>query len=232
MWHIIDILLYVVIGAYNFFVFTTDVDIDDLPEDLPPEDQKTLQILKTFSIFICFFMSMRSFSYFRIFKPMSNIVGIISIIIRKLWVFMLILLYFYYTMVCIDMIYRFGGVEDSFFYEVYVWTILGGAESEHFDYYPNVNAVIIIGTIFITIILLNILIAYLSNVFSRLEERQNINLVKEKSSMILDLEVIFYFFKFVIRGKKMKNIFFQTFQDDDHEILARTSFDDIKVGKP
>jgi hypothetical protein len=132
-------------------------------------------------------------------------------------------------MVTMDLTFRPAGVEGNSFYEMYIWSILGGASSHHFDLYKNDDIIIIIGTIFITIILLNILIAYLSNVFSRLEMIQNINSIKEKSSLILDLEVILYFFKYVVRGKKMKNEYLQNYQDQRHELLVTTSLHDIKV---
>lgn len=51
-----------------------------------------------------------------------------------------------------------------------------------------------------TIVLMNILIAYLSNLFSRLEDAQKLNDLKEKAVLILDLEIIVMFFKYKIRG--------------------------------
>ena len=51
----------------------------------------------------------------------------------------------------------------------------------------------------VTIILLNILIAFLSNEFSRMEDQQQINTLKKKASLILDVELIFKLFRELFR---------------------------------
>ena len=90
------------------------------------------------------------------------------------------------------------------FRAAYLWTLFGAIEGEDFTSGQFVTIAILFGTIIVTIILLNILIAYLSNVFSRLEEQQLVNDLKEKASMILDMEIISWFFKFRITGKVAK----------------------------
>lgn len=51
-----------------------------------------------------------------------------------------------------------------------------------------------------TVVLLNILIALLSNVFSRLEEQQQLISLKDKADMILEFEMIVRLFR-KIKGK-------------------------------
>lgn len=48
-------------------------------------------------------------------------------------------------------------------------------------------------------VILNMIIAFMSNLFSALEEVQQIIEIKEKAKMTLDLEVIIRFFKTIIR---------------------------------
>ena len=86
----------------------------------------------------------------------------------------------------------------------YAWTIFGGIGGDDLDKYTMASIPIIFGTLIITVILLNILIAFLSNVFSRLEEQQSINNLKEKASMIIDMEIIIHFYKYKLSGLARK----------------------------
>ena len=91
--------------------------------------------------------------------------------------------------------------------DVYYWIILGSIEDYAFDV-PYAAIPIVLGSLFVTIILLNILIAYLSNLFSRLEEQQRVQEMKERAGLILDIEVFVMFFKYGITGKnKLRNEF-------------------------
>jgi hypothetical protein len=83
----------------------------------------------------------------------------------------------------------------------YVWILLGGVETGSFGEFQYASIIIYSGTILITTILLNVLIAYLSNIFGRLEDQQFVNDLREKSSMVLDYEIIAYFFKLVFSRK-------------------------------
>jgi len=151
----------------------------------------------------------------------SALVGIITIITQKLALFLFIIAYFLFAFVFLAMFLDFNHKIDQTMYDLFVWLILGGAEGEHLFHFNFSWVVIVIGTIYISIILLNILIAYLSNVFSRLEEEQNINLIREKASMILDFEVILYFFKFILTRKKVSN--FDKYQDKEHKKLIENN---------
>lgn len=59
-----------------------------------------------------------------------------------------------------------------------------------------------------TIILLNLLIAYLSNVFSRLEEQNFLIGLQDKAKMILDFELIVNLFQSVFRKKNKVSILY------------------------
>jgi hypothetical protein len=83
---------------------------------------------------------------------------------------------------------------------VYYWIVLASIEDNAF--HRAYTAIpIVLGSMFVTIVLLNILIAYLSNLFSRLEEQQKVQELKERAALILDLEVLIMFFKYGITGK-------------------------------
>jgi hypothetical protein len=83
------------------------------------------------------------------------------------------------------------------FQDVYYWVLLGGIEGDAFDIKFS-TIPIIYGSLVITIVLLNILIAYLSNLFSRLEDQQKINALKEKAFLILDFELMVRLFKYIL----------------------------------
>jgi hypothetical protein len=124
----------------------------------------------------------------------------VTIIVRKLIVFFLLLLYTYLG-VCFLMV-KIGGSDSKtiFFRDVYYWIMLGSVEDNAFEISYSAIA-IVLGSMLVTIILLNILIAYLSNLFSRLEEQQKVQELKEKAALILDMEVFVMFFKYFITGK-------------------------------
>ena len=203
-----------------------------IPVPNDPADADRFTIYINLIILISFLVFARLFSYFRIIKAISSIVGIVVVVTQKLFIFLLVLVYFF---VCIGTLLRYIDIRpdatfETSFIDMYVWTIMGGVEQENFYEFAGSSLFLILSTIYITIILLNILIAYLSNVFSRLEERQKINLIKEKASMILDLEVLVYFFKFVLSKKSKYLKDYGNYQDSEHLTLHNASFQDLKDG--
>lgn len=83
---------------------------------------------------------------------------------------------------------------------VYYWIFLGSVEADDFAT-PYTAMPIIFGSLFTTIILLNILIAFLSNEFSRLEEQQRVQELRERASLIMNFEVLVMFFKYKLTRK-------------------------------
>ena len=77
-------------------------------------------------------------------------------------------------------------------------------DGDDFTTQSYVTIAVVFGTVIVTIVMLNILIAFLSNEFSRLQDEQKINDLKEKASMMLDMEVILWFFKYIITRKITK----------------------------
>jgi hypothetical protein len=128
----------------------------------------------------------------------------INTIIQKLFIFFLILIYFFVSSGLLMMKLHPGDSPIISLGNAYVWTFFGGIEGSDFKSFDYAGIAIIFGTVMVTIILLNILIAFLSNLFSRLEDQQKSNDLKEKASMILDLEVIIHFFRYAITGKASK----------------------------
>ena len=146
-------------------------------------------------------MYYRSFSYLRVFDPFTTLIGMINEIIGKLIIFFIILFYFYFTTVLLMMKLDPEQSRLSVVSLVYLWTFFGGVDGSDFEDYKLSYIAIYFGTIIVTIILLNILIAFLSNLFSGLEDQQKANDLKEKASMILDLEAFVYFFKYKLTGR-------------------------------
>lgn len=194
------------------------------------QENKVLRFFKNFTnIFVVFMVVVRFFSYFRIVKVFSKEVGLVTLTTKKMFWFLLVIAYFYVCFSVMSQMVNIRGSVSGTFISMYVWGILAGTEAEHFEEFPYAEVIIILGTVFITIVLLNILIAYLSNVFSRLEEEQEINLIREKAAMILDVETIVYFFKHVLRRKKQSRKK-DLYNDASHRELVTRGLDELKVG--
>ena len=160
-----------------------------------PEKQESLVI----SVLLLLLLYYRLFSFLRIIDSFTTLVGIINTILQKLWVFFLILAFVFWTFSV--MMIRLDGSESigTHFTKIFVWVVLGGPEDSSFELkYSHIT--IIIGSIFVAIVLLNILIAYLSNLFSRLEDAQKLSDLKEKAVLILDSEIMVMFFKYKLTG--------------------------------
>ena len=168
-------------------------------------------------------MYYRSFSYLRIINSFTTLIGMINTIIQKLIIFFIILLYFFATSGLLMMKLNPNQNAIISLGHAYVWTFFGGIEGSDFQSYDYAGIAIIFGTVMVTVVLLNILIAFLSNLFSRLEDQQKSSDLKEKASMILDLEVIIHFFKYILTGKEIKFRKFEKIQEDFYiELLDPT----------
>ena len=84
--------------------------------------------------------------------------------------------------------------------DIYIWAVFGGFDSDSFEVYLSF-IVVVISTVLMSVILLNVLIAYLSNLFSSLEETQALDELREKASLILNLEIILRFFRYFLTRK-------------------------------
>jgi hypothetical protein len=153
---------------------------------------------KIYSIILLIIIYYRGLSLMRIFDMFTSLIGILNIIFVRLLVFFFILIYLYFC--CAFLIFRISEAEYTLtmtdvYYRIILGSIEGDAFEERFSTIP-----MIIGSMFVTIFLINILIAYLSNLFSRLEEQQKFQEMQEKAEMILDIEIIVRFFKYYITG--------------------------------
>ena len=232
----IDLVLYVSVGVYNIIinVHTNDGIDEASQEDFEAEInslERSIDINNIIAIIAYFIMMMRFFSYFRLINAFSSLVGIIMIIIRKLALFLFIIAYFFFTFLLLARYFDHEKKFDETIFFMYAWMILGGVDGSHLKQFQYSWLIIVIGTIFMSIILMNIIIAYLSNVFSRLEEEHTINMIKEKASMILDLELIVYFFKYVLTGKKNKMGNKKDYQDQEHKRLVSKDSQEVNKSK-
>lgn len=142
----------------------------------------------------------RGFYYLKIFDPFTTIVGMINIIIVKIYAFLIIVIYFYFACVIILIgITNTDSVIDHL-RDIYIWVVFGGIDQDSFA--VNLSFLVVgLGTILVTVILLNILIAYLSNLFSSLEETQTLDDLREKATFLLNIEIIIRFFRYFMMGK-------------------------------
>ena len=145
-------------------------------------------------------MYYRSFSYLRVIDLFTTLIGIINVIIIKLLAFFFVLIYLYVATALVMIKLNPEQTKAENFEVAYVWSFFGGIGGEDFKEFKYSTIAILFGTLLITIVLLNVLIAYLSNLFSRLEEQQYANDLKEKASLILDLEIVAYFFRYKMSG--------------------------------
>ena len=159
------------------------------------------KLLGTASLIILYY---RSFTHFKVFGAFTTLIGMINMIIQKLMVFFALLLYFYAATGLLMI--KLDPTKDKIksIQSAYVWTMFGGVESSDFEDFNYGSIAIIFGTLMVTVVLLNILIAFLSNLFSRLEDQQRVNGLREKARMMLDLEVIILFFKHRLTGRNLK----------------------------
>ena len=163
-----------------------------------------IKLSTTVSLILLIF---RCFLSLQIFQAFSAIIGIIIRIIFKLGPFFLIVLFFY-TSTSIMYYSLDTSMENNLVLKnIYIWTIFAGIDDATFDVSLSVIPVIF-GTAIISVVLMNILIAYLSNEYSRLEERQIIAGLKTKAELNLDIELVISFFKRIFSSKFRKSIQF------------------------
>jgi hypothetical protein len=210
-WNYIDWMSFFVLIIYFIFYHNEKVESD------------ANKVLGCVGLIMMFY---RSFSYLRIINSFTTLIGMINTIIQKLVIFFLILIYFFIGsgILILKLNPNAGPILNMG--NAYVWTFFGGIEGDDFLKFDYAGIAMIFGTVMVTIILLNILIAFLSNLFSRLEDKQKSNDLKEKASMILDLEIIVHFFKYVFTGKraayyqyaKNKEQFYERLIDPSNEL--------------
>ena len=164
-----------------------------------------------FTLFLMIMIYYRCFNYFNVFDSFRSLVGIINIILVKIIPFFSIVVFFY-VLVAILMIHiQKENSEKEHFRDVYYWVFFGGIDGDTFD--PKFSFIaVIFGTLFIGIVLLNILIAYLSNVFSALEEQQQRDSLTGMAMLCLDVECVISMFKKLF-SRKYKSSFYNRHND-------------------
>jgi hypothetical protein len=166
-----------------------------------PIEQNLNKILGSLGLLLVYY---RSFSHLRVFHAFTFLIGMINTIIQKLVVFFIILLYFFAVTGLLVMNLNPQINYSAHLSQAYLITFFGGIERDDFGEFNYVGIPLIFGSVMVSIVLLNILIAFLSNVFSRLEDQQKTNDLKERASMLLDFEMVVYFFRYVLTGKVAK----------------------------
>lgn len=191
IWNYLDWICYFLLIIYYLFYHSD------------PVPRNSNKIISALSLLLIYY---RSFSYFRIIDAFTTLIGIINTIILKLIIFFFILFYLFFATGLVMIKLNNNQSKITNLQIAYVWTFFGGVEGSDFKEFDYSAITILFGTILVTIVLLNVLIAYLSNLFSRLEDQQHANDLREKASMMMDLEIVAYFFKYVMTGQS-KNYF-------------------------
>lgn len=181
------------------------------------------------SVFIALILMLliyyRGFSYFRYFDTFTSMIGIINTIVGESLSFFGVMFYTYFLI--LFLLYRVEPSDDFInkMRDAYIFTFFGGVEQDHFEaryiFFPMV-----IGTMIVTIILLNVLIAFMSNVYNSMELIQSFLSLKEKASMLLDLEVymsLIYKLNFKTKTGKMDDEQKAEFVENEKQITLLMS---------
>ena len=161
-----------------------------LPTDLTNEDGPRL-----FLVILMVLLFFRMYYLLSLLTFLTTQIQIINQIIIRVVPFFFIIVFFYAsTTIMMMFIDTKGTPVIEYFRDIYYWILFGGFDGGAFEQKFSVIPVIF-GTVMVGILLFNILIAYLSNEFSRLEEQQVINGLKAKARMNLRIELIICFFK-------------------------------------
>ena len=188
MWNIIDWLFFIITLSYLLTIHK------NLNSDADKVGGTLLMIV----------MYYRSFSYLRVLDAFTALVGIINIIFGELMVFVFLLFYFYFaTALLLIKLDPESSVKMNMI-NAYYWTLFGGIDDQAFTNFRFAALAVIFGTLIVSVVLLNVLIAFLSNLFSRLEAQQMVNDLKERAGLIMDLEVMVMFFRYKIFGTLKK----------------------------
>lgn len=216
MWNWFDWICYASLIFYYLY-FHSETKIQNISNQEVSYENK---IFVSISLLILYY---RFFIYLKVIHVFTNFIGMINIIFLKLLAFFGIMFYVFMSLGFVMIKLNGNDTILKTFETAYVWLFLGGVEVGDFENFKFAIIIIFFGTVLMTIVLLNVLIAYLSNIFGRLEEQQNVNYLKEKASMILNLEIIGFLFKHKLSGQLSK--FFK------YEKLIKqriTTFDDHK----
>ena len=179
-----------------------------------------VQTDKLISMAVLLLVYYRGFLYLRVIPMMTYHVRIVHTIIRKMFFFLFMLFYFYFCFMLIFMRLQVTDGDDdddddggsssdrdtNYYLMSYVWIIYGGMDTSGLGQNYPVAVALIVGNILITIILVNILIAFLANLYNRLEEEEHIRKYQEMAAVVLDLEVVVYGYrKITRRTRKVRN---------------------------
>ena len=168
---------------------------------LPTEQKMSLCIILVLIFFRCFLS-------LQIFKAFTAVVGIIIRILFRLGPLLTIVLLFYVGTSLMFLSLQTEMESLTVFRDMYYWTIFGGIDDNAFELSLS-GIPIVFGTCIISILLMNILIAYLSNEYSRLEDRQVIENLQTKAILNLDIEIVVGLFKYLFSKRFRDSIQFR-----------------------
>lgn len=145
------------------------------------------------SAIICLIM-VRALEYLQVFQDFRSIMGIITKICFRICPFMVIVFLFYSISVLVFVTLNDSVDLESLLTLMYIWLVHGGVDSDAFVFRMNYIPVMF-GSILVTIVLMNIMIAYLSNEYSRLELKQHLDDLRNKVKINMKVELMIRSFK-------------------------------------
>lgn len=176
---------------------------------IPTNQSKTYGV-KLMFLFVLFLLFFRGITHLSIIPTFTSIIKIVNTIIIKMIPFLIMVFVFYVSIVFMVIYIRNEDnngddlndrltIADCFI-RVYYWVIFGGLGDA--DFKLDLSMVpLIIGPVFIGVILINIMIGFLSNEYSRLEELQKVKNLIYKAELNLDIEIICYLIRSLLKIK-------------------------------
>ena len=217
-YNIVDWLIFILSLIYLFYLYK----------------EPTKDLNKVYNILLLIVIYYRGLTLMRIFNGFTTLIGILNIIFMRLIIFFIVIFYVYFSTAFVVFRLNEGTEKTDILTAIYYQIVLGSVEGDAFEYKYAVIPVVF-GSMILTIFLINVLIAYLSNLFSRLEEQQKFQEMKEKADLILDIEIIVRFFKYYISGhisvRREYEIQFYKRMLRDANIKGRITFDEKKKNK-
>lgn len=179
-------------------------------EDSVFESQESIH-LKLFRGCVVFLLMIRTLVYLSVFKTFRTLTGIISKVCLRIVPFMVITGFFYLTSLLLFAIMNQSVSLGDLFTFMYIWLIHGGIDQDTFQEQMNYVSVMF-GTLLVTIVLMNIMIAYLSNEYSRLEEKQHLDDFRNKAKINLKVELVIRYARLLLDSGFRRTKMFRKFE--------------------
>lgn len=159
---------------------------------LSPEPLRSLTVRRVYTLVILVQFLLVFYSL-QVFSALSWMINIVNDISWKMVPFVLVISLFYLSTVLAMSFLEPEQPRADFFRNAYFWVLFAGVGEEDFSVQWSAVPLVFSGLL-VTVLILNVIIAYLSNEFSRLEEKQFLNNWRQKATRNLDFDLVFWVF--------------------------------------